>query len=65
MKRNSFNLVICLVCNFYPENPQQGVVFVSFIIYDSCYADLCSNSSKTLLGHFIQLFSTVKIILIL
>nr|KAF6437962.1 hypothetical protein HJG59_008677 [Molossus molossus] len=27
-------------------------MFVSFVIYDSCCDDLCSNSSKSLLGHF-------------
>lgn len=36
----------------YPENPQPGVVFVPFVIHDSCCADLYSTSSKSLLGHF-------------
>lgn len=39
MKSNGFNLVICVVWNFYPKSPQWGVVFVSFVISKSCYAD--------------------------
>lgn len=37
MKKEQFyNLDMCLVWNLCPENPQQGVVSVPFVIQDSC-----------------------------
>lgn len=50
-RRNSFNLVTCLVWNLCPENPQQGVV-LSHLSSKTAACWFLLRLSKSLLGHF-------------
>ena len=65
MKKEQFyNLVMCLVWNLCPENPQQGVVSVPFVIQDSCLL-ISAQTSQEFFGTFLfnydqNRFNTVR-----
>lgn len=64
MKKEQFyNLDMCLVWNLCPENPQQES-YLSHLSSRQLLADFCSDFLRVCWDIFIQLWSTIKMVLL-